>query len=139
MKKTFRNAVVLVAVASMGAVAGAAYVRAHQSGAPALETLMRAELAGADSTEVILSHVKLPPGLTLPLHYHPGEEIVLLLEGSAVHVEEGKPDRAMVAGERVVIPAGAIHQPRIGSDGAHIVIIYLVPKGEEVTIPAPET
>jgi quercetin dioxygenase-like cupin family protein len=87
--------------------------------------------------EVIVSEARIPPNTTLPRHYHHGEEIVLLLEGSAVHVEEGKPDRQMAAGERVVIPAGAIHAPRIGPDGAHIVVIYLNPAGAEVTVSAP--
>lgn len=86
---------------------------------------------GGEDLEVVIAERRIPPDTTLPRHYHPGEEIVLLLEGSAVHVEEGKPDRPMVAGERLVIPPGAIHAPRIGPDGARVIVIYLKPVGAE--------
>jgi quercetin dioxygenase-like cupin family protein len=97
----------------------------------------RVDKAAGEDLEVIISEARIPPNTTIPPHYHPGEEIVLLLEGSALHSEQGKPDRHLVAGKRVVIPTGVVHSPTIGPEGAHIVVIYLVPKGEEVTIQVP--
>ncbi len=97
----------------------------------------RVEKAAGEDLEVIISEARIPPHTTIPPHYHPGEEIVLLLEGSALHTEQGKPDRHLVAGERVVIPPGVVHSPTIGPEGAHVVLMYLVPNGAEVTIPAP--
>lgn len=92
--------------------------------------------AAGEDLEVIIAELRIPPNATIPPHYHPGEEVVLLLDGSAMLTEEGKPDREMVAGERVVIPTGVVHSPTIGPDGAHVVRMYLVPRGAEVTVPA---
>jgi len=91
----------------------------------------------ADGIDVIVVESVIPPNTSMPPHYHPGEEIVLVLEGSAVQVEKGQPDREIRAGERLVIPAGVVHAPRIGSDGARIISIRLQPVGQDVTIPAP--
>ena len=101
-----------------------------------IEDLTIIKSAGQD-IEVIVAERRIPPNAVLERHYHHGEEIVLLLEGSAVHVEEGKADRPMVAGERVVIPPGAIHAPRIGPDGARVIVIYLKPVGAEGQVAAP--
>jgi quercetin dioxygenase-like cupin family protein len=64
----------------------------------------------------------IPPNATVPRHYHPGEEFVYVLEGSAVHVEQGKPDRILKAGDTYVIAPRAIHAPRGGADGARAVV-----------------
>ena len=103
-----------------------------------IEDLKVVKTAGQD-IEVIVAERRIPPHTVMERHYHHGEEIVLLLEGSAMHVEEGKADRPMVAGERVVIPPGAIHEPRIGPDGARVIVIYLNPAGAEGQVAAPKT
>ena len=41
-----------------------------------IENLLRAELQVAEGVEVIVSVVEIGPGMTLPKHYHPGEEFV---------------------------------------------------------------
>ena len=78
----------------------------------------------------------IPAGQALPKHRHPGEEFVYVLEGSAVHVEEGQPDRLLTAGESLVISPGALHTARGGPDGARAVIVRLHPEGTAERVPA---
>ena len=72
---------------------------------PGSNQMLRAPLTIADGLEVIISDVVIPPNATVPRHYHPGEEFLYVIEGSAVHVEEGKDDRILSAGGRLCDPA----------------------------------
>ena len=84
--------------------------------------MLRAPITIADGLEVIISDVVIPPNVTVPRHYHPGEEFLYVLKGSAVHVEEGKPDQVLKAGDAYVIPPRAVHEPRGGPDGARAIV-----------------
>jgi len=66
---------------------------------PGSNEVLRSSLAGTPGIEVIVSDVVIPPNAQVPRHYHPGEEFLYLIEGSAIHVEEGKPDLPMKAGD----------------------------------------
>ena len=69
-------------------------------------------------SRVIVSDVVIPPNATVPRHYHPGEEFIYVIEGSAVHVEEGTDEFILSAGDAYVIPPPTIHEPRGGPSGA---------------------
>ncbi|MEO1321474.1 MAG: cupin domain-containing protein [Pseudomonadota bacterium] len=89
---------------------------------PGSNLMMRAPITISDDLEVIISDVVIPPGATVPRHFHPGEEFLYVIEGSAVHVEEGKPDQILSAGDAYVIPPEAEHAPRGGPDGARAIV-----------------
>lgn len=89
---------------------------------PGSNQMLRAPITISDDLEVIISDVVIPPGATVPRHFHPGEEFVYVIEGSAVHVEEGKPDQVLSAGDAYVIPPEAEHAPRGGPDGARAIV-----------------
>jgi len=74
---------------------------------PSFGDLIRAELAGADDLEVVLSVVELPPNMELPVHTHPGEEFAYVMEGSLVLWEQGKGDTVVRAGDSAKVPLGA--------------------------------
>ena len=101
---------------------------------PGSNQMLRAPLSLAEGLEVIISDVVIPPGATVPRHYHPGEEFIYVLEGSAVHVEEGQPDRTLKAGDAYVIPARAEHAPRGGSEGSRAIVFRVHVEGEEERI-----
>lgn len=105
---------------------------------PGSNRVMRAPLSSDDGLEVIVSDVVIPANATVPRHYHPGEEFVYVLEGSAVHVEEGQPDRVLKAGDSYAIPPRAIHAPRGGPHGARAVVFRVHVKGEPERIPVSE-
>jgi quercetin dioxygenase-like cupin family protein len=101
---------------------------------PGSNEMLRAPITIADGLEVIISDVVIPPNATVSRHYHPGEEFLYVLEGSAVHVEEGKSDRVLRAGETYVIHPRAVHAPRGGPDGARAVVFRVHVQGAEERI-----
>ncbi len=105
---------------------------------PGSNMMLRGPITVAEGLEVIISDVVIPPGATVPRHYHPGEEFVYIIEGSAVHVEEGKPDRLVSAGEAMTIPPEAVHAPRGGPDGARAIVFRVHVEGEPERIPVPD-
>lgn len=100
--------------------------------------MLREPVSVGEGLEVIISDVVIPPNAPVPRHYHPGEEFLYVLDGSAVHVEEGKPDRILKAGDAYVIPPRAVHAPRGGPDGARAVVFRLHVSGQPERIPVPE-
>jgi quercetin dioxygenase-like cupin family protein len=59
---------------------------------------------------VLLSFIEQPPGATFPLHRHPSEQILIILEGSEEHI---------VAGETFLMKAGdvCVHPPNVEHGG----------------------
>lgn len=115
-----------------------------QEAAPALRPppgsneVLRSPLAGTPGVEVIVSDVVIPPNGQVPRHYHPGEEFLYLIEGTAIHVEQGKPDLPLKAGDSYAIPPRAIHAPRGGPDGARAIVFRVHVEGQPERIEAPE-
>ena len=89
---------------------------------PGSHIMLRAPIASADGIEVIISDVIIPPNASVPLHYHPGEEFLYVIEGSAIHVESGKDDQILKVGDAYVIPPEAVHAPRGGPEGARAIV-----------------
>ena len=97
---------------------------------PGSNLRLRSPITISDGLEVIISDVVIPPNGTVPRHFHPGEEFLYVIEGSAVHVEEGKEDLTLKAGGAYVIPPQAIHSPRGGADGARAIVFRVHKVGE---------
>lgn len=101
---------------------------------PGSNEMLRAPISGVEGIEVIISDVVIPPNAAVPRHYHPGEEFLYVIEGSAIHVEEGKPDRELQAGDAYVIPPRAEHAPRGGPEGARAIVFRVHVAGAEERI-----
>lgn len=71
---------------------------------PGSNLILRGPITISDDLEVIISDVVIPAGATVPRHFHPGEEFVYVISGSAIHVEAGKDDQILRAGDAHVIP-----------------------------------
>ena len=88
--------------------------------------------------EVIQARVELAPGVTSPRHWHPGEEIIYVLEGSLEYQVEGKPPVTLKAGDVFFIPARAIHSAKnVGSGNGAELATYVVEKGKPLVVPVP--
>ena len=98
---------------------------------PGSNEVLRSKVRVADNLEVIISNVFIPSGAQVPRHYHPGEEFLYVVQGSAVHVEEGQADRVLMAGDAYVIPPEAIHAPYGGPNGGHAIVFRLHVEGQE--------
>jgi quercetin dioxygenase-like cupin family protein len=92
--------------------------------------VLTAELQSAPGFSVVMSDVVIPAGKSVPKHTHPGEEFVYVVEGEAVHVEDGSPERAIKASEGIMIPMGVAHAPRGGERGARAITFRVYPTGE---------
>ncbi len=104
---------------------------------PGSNEVLRTSVEVAEGLEVIISDVYIPPGVTVPRHYHPGEEFMYVLSGSATQVEEGKADRLLEAGDAYVISREAVHEPVAGERGGRAIVFRLHKTGmaERIAVP----
>lgn len=118
-----------------------AYAQAPEASRPppGSNEVLRSPLSGMAGVEVIVSDVVIPPNAQVARHYHPGEEFLYLIEGTAIHVEEGKPDLPLKVGDTYVIPPRAVHAPKGGPEGARAIVFRVHTAGQPERIEAPET
>ena len=132
MKTTRIMAISLLAVVSPLALHLAS---AQQPGVKRTE-LQRHDLS-VPGREVVQVRVDIDPGVSLPMHSHPGEEIVYVLEGTWEFQVEGKTARTLKAGDVAFVPAGVNHAPKnIGSGTGSVLATYVVEKGKPLVVPA---
>jgi quercetin dioxygenase-like cupin family protein len=87
--------------------------------------------------EVVQARVELDPGMTSARHWHPGEEIVYVLEGSLEYQVDGKRAVTLKAGEVLFIPARTIHAAKnVGTGNGAELATYLVEKGKPLFVVA---
>jgi quercetin dioxygenase-like cupin family protein len=94
------------------------------------ESLLRHELEGVEGTEVIISRIEIPPHTTLPKHWHPGEEFVYLLEGTATLWMDGKEETIGGAGAVAMVPLKEIHTAITGDEGVVAIVFRVHEKGQ---------
>ena len=102
---------------------------------PMLEGVSRKDLQRHDldipGREVVQTEVTLAPGVFAPRHWHPGEEIVYMLEGELEYIIDGQPPVTLKPGEVLFIPAGAVHSARnVGKGDGTELATYLLEKGK---------
>ena len=91
--------------------------------------LQRHDLS-APGYETIQAIVEILPGKTAPLHKHPGEEIIYVLEGTLEYEIGGKLSRVQ-AGDVLFVPAGVPHLARnVGTGRGAELATYVVEKGK---------
>ena len=105
---------------------------------PGSNEMLRSPLSALPRSEVIISDVVIPPNAQVARHYHPGEEFLYVIEGTAIHIEEGQPDRLLKAGDSYAIPPRAIHAPKGGPEGARAIVFRVHLAGQPERIDAPE-
>ena len=102
--------------------------------------VIRTPVSFAEDVEIIVSDVRIAPDGEVPGHSHAAEELVYVIEGSAVHVQDGRPERTLRPGDMVVIPPETTHRPRGGPAGARAVTIrFKLPDREERDAPAEDS
>lgn len=92
--------------------------------------LQRHDLS-APGREVIQNRVEISPEAPLFRHFHPGEEIIYVLEGELEYQIEGKQPKTAKAGDALMVPAETVHAVRnVGSGDAAELATYVVEKGK---------
>jgi quercetin dioxygenase-like cupin family protein len=128
---TTRTMAVGVLIVASGLALYAA--RAQQPGVKRTD-LQRHDLS-APGREVVQARVELDPGVSFPKHWHPGEEIIYVLEGSLEYQVEGKPPVTLKAGDVLFIPAGTIHTAKnVGNGPGAELGTYVVEKGKPLVV-----
>ena len=97
---------------------------------PKMETLLQSALEGVDGTEVIVSRVTIPPHTSLPKHWHPGEEFIYVVEGSATLWQEGKDDVVAKPGDVLKVPLKQVHTAITADVGTTIVVFRVHEQGK---------
>ena len=145
MKRMFvkRMFVLLTLVLAVGIVAG--MIGCQDSKAeqePAKEPITRTMLLKPDVTgiggkEALVLEVEFLPGAVGGKHFHPGHEIVYMLEGSLILEVEGKEPATYKAGDTFDIPSGVAHSGKNSSttEGAKALVFALFEKGQPGTTP----
>ena len=129
--KTIR--IMAVAVLIVGSGLALHVARAQQPGIKRTD-LQRHDLS-APGREVIQARVELAPGVAFPKHWHPGEEIIYVLEGTLEYQVAGKPAATYKAGDVLLVPAGAIHWVKnVGSGNGAELATYVVDKGKPLVV-----
>jgi quercetin dioxygenase-like cupin family protein len=81
--------------------------------------------------EVIQSRVEIAPGAAPVRHFHPGEEIIYVLEGTLEYDVEGQKPVTLHAGDVLFIPARTIHSAKnVGTGNGSELATYVVEKGK---------
>jgi quercetin dioxygenase-like cupin family protein len=101
--------------------------------------LQQKDLEGTADKEVIMYVAELAPGGVAGKHYHPGPELVFILEGGLVLEPDSQPSVTLKAGESAYIPAKHVHNAKNASaTGPSKVLVFLVgEKGQPLATPAP--
>ncbi len=97
------------------------------------DELKRADLTGKDM-DVIVTVVTVPPGENLPKHIHPGKEVVYVLDGATLELQDGSqrqfPTGAATINTRDVPHAGF---KVAGNKALKMLTVHIVDKGKPVT------
>jgi len=81
--------------------------------------------------EMIQARVDIEPTSPPIRHFHPGEEIIYVLNGSLEYAIDGQETKVYTAGQALTVPAGVIHAVRnVGSSTATELATYVVEKGK---------
>lgn len=127
--------IVAVSIIALAGALGLHLASAQQPGVKRTE-LQRHDLS-VPGREMVQVRVEVDPGVALPVHTHPGEEIVYILEGTWEYQVEGKGVQTLEAGDVAFVPAGTKHGAKnVGSGKGAAVATYIVEKGKPLVVPA---
>jgi quercetin dioxygenase-like cupin family protein len=128
--KTIRT---IAAAALIAAGALALHVALAQQAGTKRTDLQQHDLSAA-GREVIQVRVDFDPGFAAPMHTHPGEEIIYVLEGTLEYEIGGKLAKVK-AGDVLFVPTGTPHLARnVGSTNGAELATYVVEKGKPLVV-----
>ena len=133
---TLRTTVITGLVAAGGLALHAA--EASQAGQPGVRRvdLQRHDLS-TPGLETLQARVEIDPGVTAARHWHHGEEIIYVLEGTLEYTLDGQPPVTLSPGEVLFVPARVVHSARNVGDGPGAELAtYVVEKGKPLVEPA---
>ena len=125
-------------VLTVALLMGASFSVTAQDTPVRAEGLINSPITTAPNHDMLMTRVHISANTTLPMHSHPTEEFLYVLDGEAVLRIEGRDDQLLKAGAAVVIPAGEIHTAVTHDREVVALTTRVQPKGQPVAIPAPK-
>lgn len=136
MKRIILVLGLMVAVAMMVGMATDRILNAQQE--PVKRTpLFKADVEGMAGKEVNVIMVEIAPGAESGKHYHPGDEIGYIVEGSATVEIQGKKPFTVKRGGIIHLKPKEVHNVRNNSKSvpAKALVLGIYQKGEPVATP----
>lgn len=97
------------------------------------ETLLRTDLQGIKSHELLVWTNDFPLGSTTDLHHHAGHEVVYVLNGE-VSIRVGDRDKIYRKGALILVPAGSsMKVSNVSTKPAKTLVYMLAKKGAALT------
>jgi quercetin dioxygenase-like cupin family protein len=85
------------------------------------------DLEGAEGREVVMYRADFVPGGVLGRHFHPGPELLYVLEGALILEQDGHPPVTLKAGDSAHLPYKHIHKAKNASTTEQVkVLVFLV-------------
>lgn len=99
--------------------------------------LLKTDLAGIKGKEGMLILVELAPGAATEMHYHPGDELAYLLEGTLSLEVKGKPPITFKPGDTFHQPPKQVHRAKNlnSTNPAKAIVFTIAEKGQPPTVP----
>ena len=91
--------------------------------------LIKTGLTATQGKDIFVALAEVAPHFTGSRHYHAGDEVVYILEGSITFTLDGKPDVTLKAGETCHIPAKQVHFGTTASESVKFLSIQVQETG----------
>lgn len=100
------------------------------------DELSREAAPGSETHEVIVSRLTVPPGATVPLNKHAGDEYLVVVQGGTMQAPSGA-EIPFPAGATARFPAGEVHGGLTNIGAADLVAIttHIVEIGKPLNLP----
>src|SRR5215510_2503110 len=131
------KAVLLIVVGVTALCAATLGVRAWQAQQPTFtRTVLQDHPLSVKDRHAVMSRSEFQPGAVSGRHFHPGEELGYVLEGTLELTVDGKPPQRLKAGDVIFMPAGAVHDAKnVGTGPLRIVSTYVLEVGKPLATP----
>ena len=84
----------------------------------------------------VMVRSEFPAGVASGRHFHPGEELGYVLEGTLELTLDGQAPKMLKAGDVIFIPAGIVHNARnAGTGTAKVLATYVLEVGKPLATP----
>jgi quercetin dioxygenase-like cupin family protein len=124
---------VILAVGTAMATMGTRVLSAQS--APVSRTMLQqTDLEGTEGRELMMYRADFIPGGVLGRHFHPGPELLYVLEGTLILEQDGHPPVTLKEGDTAHLPHKHIHRAKNASPTAPVkVLVFLVgDKGQPI-------
>lgn len=134
-----RNAIVKTCISLAAGILIGAFgigaVHAQQSGIK--RTVLMKHALSVQGHDAVMGHAEIGAGMETGKHTHPGEERGYVEEGNLILHIDGKPARALKAGDTFSIEPGLAHNAKAtGTTAAKVLAVYVVEKNKPFAPPA---